>query len=120
MEFLSPATLDEALAARAAHPDAVPIMGGTDVMVELNFDRRRPDVLLDPTRVAELRAWEVVDGHVRLGAGVTLRARPPARPHGPTAVRAPLSDVIRFEGGPTAGGCVVRGLLDGSTFHGGS
>jgi CO/xanthine dehydrogenase FAD-binding subunit len=71
MEFLSPATLDEALAARAAHPDAVPIMGGTDVMVELNFDRRRPDVLLDLTRVAELRAWEVVDGHVRLGAGVT-------------------------------------------------
>lgn len=71
MEFLSPATLDEALAARAAHPDAVPIMGGTDVMVELNFDRRRPDVLLDLTRVAELRAWEVVDGHVRLGAGVS-------------------------------------------------
>ena len=71
MEFLSPATLDEALAAKAAHRDAVPIMGGTDVMVELNFDRRRPDVLLDLTRVAELRDWEVVDGHVRLGAGVT-------------------------------------------------
>jgi CO/xanthine dehydrogenase FAD-binding subunit len=71
MEFLSPATLDEALAARAEHPGAVPIMGGTDVMVELNFDRRRPEVLLDLTRVAELRDWDTDDGQVRLGAGVT-------------------------------------------------
>ena len=42
MEFLSPTTLADALAARAEHPGAVPIMGGTDVMVELNFDRHRP------------------------------------------------------------------------------
>ena len=47
MEFLSPATLADALAARAEHPGAVPIMGGTDVMVELNFDRHRPPALLD-------------------------------------------------------------------------
>ena len=58
MEFLSPTTLADALAARAAHPDSVPIMGGTDVMVELNFDRHRPGVLLDLTRVAELATWE--------------------------------------------------------------
>ena len=32
-----------------AHPEAVPIQGGTDVMVELNFDRRRPEALLDLT-----------------------------------------------------------------------
>jgi CO/xanthine dehydrogenase FAD-binding subunit len=71
MEFLSPTTLADALAARAAHPDSVPIMGGTDVMVELNFDRHRPGVLLDLTRVAELTTWERVDGEIRLGAGVT-------------------------------------------------
>ena len=29
-------------------PDAVPIWGGTDVMVELNFARKRPDVLAGP------------------------------------------------------------------------
>src|SRR4051812_24397907 len=40
-------------------------------MVELNFDRRRPGALLDLTRVPELREWSVVDGAVRLGAGVT-------------------------------------------------
>ena len=71
MEFLSPRTLDDALAARAEHPDAVPIMGGTDVMVELNFDRRRPSHLLDLTRIEELTAWDRVDDHIRLGAGVT-------------------------------------------------
>jgi CO/xanthine dehydrogenase FAD-binding subunit len=49
----------------------VPITGGTDVMVELNFDRHRPPALLDLTRIAELAEWDVVDGRVRLGAGVT-------------------------------------------------
>ena len=71
MEFLSPTTLADALAARAEHPDSVAIMGGTDVMVELNFDRHRPGVLLDLTRVAELATWERIDGEIRLGAGVT-------------------------------------------------
>ena len=42
MEFLQPPAWREALEARAAHPDALPIWGGTDVMVELNFARKRP------------------------------------------------------------------------------
>ncbi|MFC7331074.1 FAD binding domain-containing protein [Marinactinospora rubrisoli] len=70
MEFLTPTTLREALAARSAHPEAVPIMGGTDVMVELNFGRRRPPALLDLTRVPELRAWRPDGDRLRLGAGV--------------------------------------------------
>jgi len=73
VEFLRPADWAEALAAKAAHPDAVPVAGGTDVMVELNFDRRRPPALLDLTAVEELGAWSVDNGHVRLGAGVTYR-----------------------------------------------
>jgi CO/xanthine dehydrogenase FAD-binding subunit len=71
MEFLQPRTLDEALAVKAERPEAVPIAGGTDVMVELNFDRRRPEVVLDLTRVPELAAWERSDGGIRVGAGVT-------------------------------------------------
>jgi CO/xanthine dehydrogenase FAD-binding subunit len=71
MEFLRPATWEEALAAKAEHPDAVPIQGGTDVMVELNFDMRRPDVLLDLNRVIELTGWETAEGRLRIGAGVT-------------------------------------------------
>ena len=71
MDFLAPSTWTDALAAKAEHPDALPVAGGTDVMVEINFDHRRPPALLDLTRVPELRAWSMEDGRVRLGAGVT-------------------------------------------------
>ncbi|WP_233510635.1 FAD binding domain-containing protein [Actinomadura craniellae] len=68
--FLRPATWAEALAAKAEHPAARPIMGGTDVMVELNFDRPRPPALLDLTAIPELAGWERTGGLIRLGAGV--------------------------------------------------
>jgi CO/xanthine dehydrogenase FAD-binding subunit len=71
MEFLQPETWPEALEMKAAHPQAVPIQGGTDVMVELNFDRYRPEYLLDLTRVSELAQWAPDNGHIRLGAGVS-------------------------------------------------
>jgi CO/xanthine dehydrogenase FAD-binding subunit len=71
MEFLQPRSLPDALAIKAERPEAVPIAGGTDVMVELNFDRRRPEAILDLTRVPELAAWDRSDGGVRVGAGVT-------------------------------------------------
>src|SRR5688572_6526777 len=70
MDFLQPTTWPEALDLRAERPDALPIAGGTDVMVDLNFDRRRPGALLDLGRVGELRESSVEDGLVRLGAGV--------------------------------------------------
>src|SRR5581483_1672835 len=71
MEFLRPADWEEALAAKARCPSALPVSGGTDVMVELNFDRRRPDALLDLNRVAELATWQALPGGViRLGAAV--------------------------------------------------
>src|SRR5687768_17409234 len=70
MDFLQPTSWTDALALRAERLDAVPIAGGTDVMVDLNFDRRRPGALLDLGRVPELREWAVEDGWIRLGAGV--------------------------------------------------
>jgi CO/xanthine dehydrogenase FAD-binding subunit len=71
MEFLQPPTWREALETRAAHPDALPIWGGTDVMVELNFARKRPTSMLDLTRVDELSRWSAEDGWLRIGAGVS-------------------------------------------------
>jgi CO/xanthine dehydrogenase FAD-binding subunit len=72
MDFATPTSWADALAAKAERPDCVPIAGGTDVMVELNFDRRRPPALLDLTRVPELTEWSRMDGGVRVGAGVTF------------------------------------------------
>jgi CO/xanthine dehydrogenase FAD-binding subunit len=71
MDFLAPTTWADALAAKAEQPDAVPVAGGTDVMVEINFDHRRPPALLDLTRVPELREWSEQDSRIRLGSGVT-------------------------------------------------
>ena len=71
MEFLQPASWAEALEAKSAHPDAVPIAGGTDVMVGINFGHLRPPLLLDLTRVGELQGWSTEAGAVRLGAGVS-------------------------------------------------
>ncbi len=71
MEFLQPLDWREALEAKAAHPEAVPIFGGTDVMVEINFARGRPQAVLDLTRIPEIREWGEENGRLRVGAGVT-------------------------------------------------
>jgi CO/xanthine dehydrogenase FAD-binding subunit len=71
VEILVPDTWEQALAMKAAQPEAVPIAGGTDLMVALNFDRARPQAILDLTRVPELHDWEADDGRLRIGAGVT-------------------------------------------------
>jgi CO/xanthine dehydrogenase FAD-binding subunit len=71
MDFLQPRSLADAITAKAECPGALPIAGGTDVMVEINFDTRRPEALLDLNRVPELTSWQLRDGLVHLGAGVT-------------------------------------------------
>jgi CO/xanthine dehydrogenase FAD-binding subunit len=71
MELLQPTTWTDALAARAENPGALPLWGGTDVMVDVNFGRARPEAILDLTRVADLADWGEADGALRIGAGVT-------------------------------------------------
>jgi CO/xanthine dehydrogenase FAD-binding subunit len=71
VEVLTPRSLAEALRLKAERPDALPIQGGTDLMVALNFDRTRPSTVLNLNEVAELRGWARVNGALRLGAGLT-------------------------------------------------
>ena len=71
MKFLQPGDLAEALELKSRHPEATPLAGGTDLMVELNFDRNRPDAIIDLTLVTELQRWDRDNGEIRLGAGVT-------------------------------------------------
>ncbi|MEA2660547.1 MAG: hypothetical protein QOH08_119 [Chloroflexota bacterium] len=63
--------LDGAMALLADRPAADLINGGTDLMVEINFGRKRPEAMVAIDRVEELRAVSA-DGRVRLGAGVTF------------------------------------------------
>ena len=71
MDVLTPRTLEEALRLKSETPGAVPIEGGTDVMVELNFDRARPEALLNLNEVTELKGWSRENGRLRLGASLT-------------------------------------------------
>jgi CO/xanthine dehydrogenase FAD-binding subunit len=71
VDVVTPRTLDEALRLKAEAPDALPIAGGTDVMVDLNFDRARPPMLLNLNEVRELEGWSRANGSLRLGAGAT-------------------------------------------------
>jgi CO/xanthine dehydrogenase FAD-binding subunit len=71
VDVLTPRTLEEALRLKSETPGAVPIEGGTDVMVELNFDRARPPALLNLNEVAELKGWSRENGRLRLGASLT-------------------------------------------------
>jgi CO/xanthine dehydrogenase FAD-binding subunit len=71
MEVLVPRTLEEALAIKAARPEAIPLAGGTDLMVDLNFGRLRPRAIVDLGRVGELAFVRQDNGNVFLGAGVT-------------------------------------------------
>jgi CO/xanthine dehydrogenase FAD-binding subunit len=108
MEVLRPRSLAEALALRAEHPNALAIRGGTDVMVELNFDRARPDAILDLGEIGELGGWSREDGVLRLGSGLTYAEIE----HGELASELPaLAEASRTVGSPQIRN---RGTLGGN------
>jgi len=71
---LNPATLDEAIAARAAHPASMPLGGGTDLVVNIRRGIVAPPVLIDMNRVAELSAIYADANSLEIGASVRLTA----------------------------------------------
>jgi CO/xanthine dehydrogenase FAD-binding subunit len=71
MDVHTPHSLGEALRLKAELPDARFVQGGTDVLVELNFDRSRPKALINLNEVPELRGLHRDNGTLVLGAGLT-------------------------------------------------
>jgi 4-hydroxybenzoyl-CoA reductase subunit beta len=71
---LNPATLDDAIAARAVHPGSMPLGGGTDLVVNIRRGIVAPPVLIDMNRVAELCAIKVDANSIEIGASVRLSA----------------------------------------------
>jgi CO/xanthine dehydrogenase FAD-binding subunit len=67
MDAHRPKTLDAALDALATDPDATILAGGTDLMVEVTYARRRPSAVVALRRIDELKAWD--DRFI--GSGVT-------------------------------------------------
>jgi CO/xanthine dehydrogenase FAD-binding subunit len=84
MDVLTPRSLDEACRLKAELPEARFVQGGTDVLVELNFDRSRPPALINLNEVPELGGWRDESGTLVLGAGLTYTE----------AMRAPLAEQL--------------------------
>jgi len=72
MDVFTPNSLEEALEVRFTHPEATPVAGGTDLMVDMNARRVRPSALLDLSHVGELKGWQRENGTVFVGAGMTF------------------------------------------------
>jgi CO/xanthine dehydrogenase FAD-binding subunit len=108
MDVLTPRTLDEALRIRAELPDARFVQGGTDVLVELNFDRSRPPALINLNEVPELCGWSRDSGTLVLGSGLTYAE----------AMREPLAALLPAlaEAARTVGSPQIRnrGTLGGN------
>jgi CO/xanthine dehydrogenase FAD-binding subunit len=71
MTVAIPLTIREALDALTSAPAARLIQGGTDMMVEINFNHLKPHNVIALRRVQELRRWtKNADGTITIGAGV--------------------------------------------------
>jgi 4-hydroxybenzoyl-CoA reductase subunit beta len=69
---VSPTTLAEAIAARADNPQAMPLGGGTDLVVNIRRGIVAPPVLIDMNGVQELHAIHADEKSIELGASVRL------------------------------------------------
>jgi CO/xanthine dehydrogenase FAD-binding subunit len=70
-----PKNINEVTRLLVDEPDATLLGGGTDVMVEVNFNHRKPRTVVALRHVAELREWTIdnASGTVRIGALVPYK-----------------------------------------------
>lgn len=99
MTVAVPQTLREALAFSSANPNAQIIQGGTDLMVEINFNHRKPTDVLALRRVTEIRNYSISADKSRIiiGAGLPYQQME----HGEIAQLLPaLAQAARTVGSP--------------------
>jgi 4-hydroxybenzoyl-CoA reductase subunit beta len=71
-DVVRPRSLDEVIAARAAHADSRLLGGGTDLVVNIRRGIVAPPVLIDVNEVPELRSIKADARTLEVGAAVTL------------------------------------------------
>jgi CO/xanthine dehydrogenase FAD-binding subunit len=70
-DYLAPKSLKEALAMRSDHPEAIPLAGGTDLLLQIKEGRRSAGILLSLKRIQEIH--ECNDkGKLAIGSAITL------------------------------------------------
>lgn len=70
--YLKPASLKEALGVLSSHPGAVPLAGGTDLLVDIRSGKARPSLVVDLKGIPALAGIQVEDQLVSMGALVTV------------------------------------------------
>ena len=69
LDYLVPATVDDALALKAGSPGAAFLLGGTDLLPQMRAGRKAPPLLLDLKRIPDLaEIRELPDGSLSIAA----------------------------------------------------
>ena len=90
--YLQPKTIEETLELLTKHGEQARIInGGTDLLLEIERGLRKPNIVIDVSRIAGLDEIRLEDGRIHLGAGVTHNqavASPIIREHAYPLARA--------------------------------
>ena len=89
--FFVPRSLDELLALRAAHPEALLLAGGTDLGLLASRERKPPKAVIHLLHVPELAAISATADKITIGAAATYEAAAPTLIEAFPALRAYLS-----------------------------
>ena len=99
MPVFIPSSLAEATHLLSNHPSAHLLTGGTDLMVEVNFNHRHPETVISLRKVPEFQQWNVdnISGLVHIGSSVPYAMME----HGELAQALPaLAEAARTVGSP--------------------
>ena len=99
MPVFIPSTLAEATQLLSNNPDAHLLTGGTDMMVEVNFNHRHPETVIALRNIPEFQQWSVdtASGLVHIGSSVPYATME----HGDLAKALPaLAEAARTVGSP--------------------
>ncbi len=69
--FLAPKTLDDMAEAKARHPDAILLSGGTDLGLRVSKERETFPAIISTASVSALKTISDRDGKLTIGGGVT-------------------------------------------------
>ena len=99
MPVFIPSSLTEANQLLSKNPDAHLLTGGTDMMVEVNFNHRHPDTVIALRNIPEFQRWNIdtASGLVHIGSSVPYATME----HGDLAKALPaLAEAARTVGSP--------------------
>lgn len=120
MTVLSPRSAAEAVKAYARSPAALPLAGGTDLMVGWNLGLLNGRSVLDLSRVAEWKKINVVDDGIDIGSLVThaqIQAHPILRKRFPLLAAACATvGAAQIQNRGTLGGNIANASPAGDTF----